>query len=171
LSANQLTEIEGLETLPVLRTLDISKNNISKLRGLEQIESLKFLNVSLNNVQKINQLKFIENLPLLTEVDFSVNPLQCCKYYRQQCLFHMPQLRMVDGVEITSEEKVKSENLHGFDTQDREIIFKSLLPQEVYIDRRIAMIDDVPPESDNEGDTPYNSNVPAGVHKRNRSST
>jgi len=59
---------------------------------------------------------------------------------------------MVDGVEITSEEKVKSENLHGFDTQDREIIFKSILPQEVNIDRRIAKIDDVSPESDTEGD-------------------
>lgn len=85
----------------------------------------------------------------------------------------MPQLRMIDGVEITSEEKVKSENLHGFDTQDREIIFKSLLPQEVYIDRRIGTIDDVPGESDNEGDLPYNSNVISGGahHGRNRSST
>ena len=46
------------------------------------IESLKFLNLSLNNVSKINQLKFIENLPLLTEVDFCVNPLQSAKYYR-----------------------------------------------------------------------------------------
>jgi len=123
--------------MPVLRTLDISKNNISKLKGLELIESLKFLNMSLNNVKKINQFKYIENLPLLTEVDFCVNPLQCCKYYRLQCLFHMPQLRMVDGVEITSEEKVKSENLNGFDCQDREIIFKSILPDEKNIDRRV----------------------------------
>jgi hypothetical protein len=30
-------------------------------------------------------------------------------------LFHMPQLRMLDGVEITGEEKVKAENLHGYD--------------------------------------------------------
>lgn len=62
----------------------------------------------------------------------------------------MPQLRMLDGVEISSEEKVKAENLHGYDLQDREIIFKSLLPEEKFIDRRIGCIEDVPPESDDD---------------------
>ena len=62
----------------------------------------------------------------------------------------MPQLRMLDGVEITSEEKVKAENFHGYDVQDREIIFKSLLPDEKFVDRRVATIDDVFPESDSE---------------------
>jgi len=60
---------------------------------------------------------------------------------------------MLDGVEITSEEKVKAENLHGYDLQDREIIFKSLLPEEKFIDRRIACIEDVPQESD-DGEAP-----------------
>ena len=64
----------------------------------------------------------------------------------------MPQLRMMDGVEITNEEKVKAENLHGFDFQDREIIFKSLLPEEKFIDRRIQVVDDVQPESDTDKD-------------------
>ena len=57
---------------------------------------------------------------------------------------------MLDGVEITSEEKVKAENLHGYDLQDREIIFKSLLPEEKFIDRRIGSIEDVPQESDDD---------------------
>ena len=61
---------------------------------------------------------------------------------------------MLDGVEITSEEKVKAENLHGFDCQDREIIFKSLLPEEKFVDRRILAIEDVPQESDSDIDAP-----------------
>jgi hypothetical protein len=125
------------------------------LRGLEKIESLKFLNMSLNNIQKISQLKYIENLPLLTEIDFCVNPLQSQKYYKLQCLFHIPQLRMLDGQEITSEEKVKAENLHGFDLQDREIIFKSLLPEEKFVDRRIFSIEDVAGESESENEGTY----------------
>ena len=60
----------------------------------------------------------------------------------------MPQLRTLDGTEIISEEKVKAENLHGLDMQDREIIFKSLLPEEKFVDRRIARIEDVPAEND-----------------------
>jgi hypothetical protein len=57
---------------------------------------------------------------------------------------------MLDGVEISSEDKVKAENLHGYDLQDREIIFKSLLPDEKFVDRRIGCIEDVPQESESE---------------------
>lgn len=57
---------------------------------------------------------------------------------------------MLDGVEIISDEKVKAENLHGYDLQDREIIFKSLLPEEKFIDRRIGRIEDVQPESESD---------------------
>ena len=83
-----------------------------------------------------------------------MNPIQTCKYFRLQCLFHMPQLRTIDGTEITAEEKVKAENLHGFDLQDREIIFKSLMAEEKFVDRRIATIEDVPPEADEDGEAP-----------------
>lgn len=62
----------------------------------------------------------------------------------------MPQLRMMDGVEISNEEKVKAENLHSLDFQDREIIFKSLLPEEKFVDRRINSIEDVAPESESD---------------------
>lgn len=75
---------------------------------------------------------------------------------------------MLDGVEITSEEKVKAENLHGYDLQDREIIFKSLLPDEKFVDRRIGTIDDVPPESDSERD--LNEVLSQGVNSSNMNS-
>lgn len=35
---------------------------------------------------------------------------------------------MLDGVDIIAEDKVKAENLHGVDRNDRETIFKTLLP-------------------------------------------
>ena len=59
---------------------------------------------------------------------------------------------MLDGVEISSEEKVKAENLHGYDLQSREIIFKSLLPDEKFVDRRVSRIEDVAQESDSDED-------------------
>jgi hypothetical protein len=68
---------------------------------------------------------------------------------------------MMDGVEISNEEKVKGENLHGYDLQDREIIFKSLLPEEKFVDRRINSIEDVALESDS--DEAFHSNAgPSG---------
>ena len=73
-------------------------------------------------------MQFIEKLALLTELDFCFNPIQNKKHYRSQVLFHIPHLRMLDGVEINAEEKVKAENLHGVDLNDREKIFKAMLP-------------------------------------------
>jgi protein phosphatase 1 regulatory subunit 7 len=55
---------------------------------------------------------------------------------------------MLDGVEIIAEEKVKAENLHGVDTNDRRIIFTTLLPEEEFIDRRTQKIEDLEVESE-----------------------
>lgn len=95
----------------------------------------------------------IENLQELTELDLCFNDVQNRKYYRYQVLFKIPQLRSLDGADISPEEKIKAENLHGLDLNDRETIFKSILPEEEFVDRRINKIDEVEPESEDE---PYN---------------
>ena len=78
-------------------------------------------------------------------------------------LYHIPQLRSLDGVEIIAEEKVKAENLHGVDLNDREQIFKAMLPQESFVDRRIAVYEDVEEESDDEisADDTIDGSMPA----------
>ena len=106
--------------------------------------------MQLNNIGKAGQLAYIENLPLLTEIDLCCNPIQNRKFYRLQVLFHIPQLRLLDGVVITAEDKIKAENLHGLDMADRELIFQTLLPEEKFIDRRVNVVDDIPLESDSE---------------------
>ena len=55
---------------------------------------------------------------------------------------------MLDGQEILAEEKVKAENLHGVDFNDRERIFLSQLPDEKFIDRRLFKYEDIDPESE-----------------------
>lgn len=111
---------------------------------------MRFLKVQLNNIGKAGQLAYIENLPLLTEIDLCCNPIQNRKFYRLQVLFHIPQLRLLDGVVITAEDKIKAENLHGLDMADRELIFQTLLPEEKFIDRRVNVVDDIPLESESE---------------------
>lgn len=150
LADNNIKTIEGLDELPLLRRLDISKNNINKLKGLEDIYRLKFLYICHNYISKISELSMIENLQELTELDLCFNPVQNRKYYRLQVLFKIPQLRNLDGTEITCEEKIKSENLYGLDLNDRETIFKSLLPQEQFVDRRINKMEDIEPESESD---------------------
>jgi len=153
LKGNQIKNITGLDNLPVLQTLDLSKNQIVKLKGLEQIESLRFCNLSLNRISKILQLRFIEQLPLLTELEMCYNPIQDKKHFRLQVLFHIPQLRTLDGTLIMAEEKIKAENLHGVDVTDRQTIFQTMLPQENFVDRRINIYEDIEVESEDNEDS------------------
>lgn len=43
---------------------------------------------------------------------------------------------------------MKAENLHGVDIADRETIFKAMLPQENFVDRRINVLEDIEAESE-----------------------
>ena len=155
--------------MPYLKELDLSKNHVRFLAGLQNIDSLRFLNLALNNIVKVLQFQYIERLSLLTELDFSFNPVQNKKHYRSQVLYHIPQLRMLDGVDIIAEEKAKAENLHGVDLNDREKIFKVMLPQETFVDRRIAVYEDVEEESEDELSAEETISDPN--HARNRSVT
>ncbi len=159
LSQNRLKIVSGLSTLKQMSRLDLSRNEIHKycfpegslryrLKGLEECDYLRFLDLSGNKISKVRQIVYIEDLPLLTEFDLSFNPIQCKKYYRFQVLYRIPQMRRLDGVDITAKEKVKAENLHGLDLDDRKTIFKTLLPEEEFVDRRIKTYEDIDPESD-----------------------
>lgn len=167
LAQNKIKMISGLSTLKKLTRFDLSRNDITKLKGLEQNEYLRFLDVSGNKIDKARQVSYIEELPLLTELDMSFNPIQERKCYRLQILYKIPQLRKLDGVEITAKEKVKAENLHGTDLEDRKMIFKALLPEETFVDRRIKRFEDVDPESDSSAEEKLESemNIMSGASR------
>ena len=120
---------------------------------------MRFLDLSGNRISKVRQIVYIEDLPLLTEFDLCFNPIQGKKYYRLQVLYRIPQLRKLDGVDITAKEKVKAENLHGLDLEDKKTIFKTLLPEEEFVDRRIKTYEDIDPESDSSAEEKLDKNM------------
>ena len=76
---------------------------------------------------------------------------------------------MLDGVEIASEDKVKGEALHGSDVNDKQVIFKSLLPQENFVDRRVHVTNMLDPESDDCEDENSTSNLVASEQQSGKS--
>jgi len=168
LAQNKIKMISGLSTLKKLTCLDLSRNDITKLKGIEQNEFLRFLDMSGNKINKVRQVSYIEELPLLTELDMSFNPIQERKCYRLQILYKIPQLRKLDGVDITAKEKIKAENLYGTDLEDRKTIFKTLLPEEDFVDRRIKRYEDINPESDSSAEEKLENemNIMSGSKQR-----
>lgn len=84
-------------------------------------------------------------------MDLCYNPVQERRYYRLQVAYRLPMLKVLDGTEVTAQEVVKAENLYGMDVDERSNIFKSILPEEEFIDQRIHVSELIEAESDNAG--------------------
>lgn len=65
-------------------------------------------------------------------------------------IYTIPCIRSLDGEEVTAEEKIKAENFHGMDFEDRETIYKDLFPYNTFTDRRLAQVDNIDVESDSD---------------------
>eukprot|EP01016_Furgasonia_blochmanni_P038707 TRINITY_DN4709_c0_g1_i1.p1 TRINITY_DN4709_c0_g1~~TRINITY_DN4709_c0_g1_i1.p1 ORF type:complete len:282 (-),score=57.79 TRINITY_DN4709_c0_g1_i1:38-883(-) len=150
LQGNLLKFVSGLHKLPKLRVLNISRNQIAKLKGLRDLLALRTLLLSDNKVNKIRELTHIEHLEFLSVLDLCFNPVQKRRFYRFQVLFKIPHLRCLDGVNVTAEEIVKAENLYGIDVEERRRIFKIILPEEDFIDRRLNTAELIEPETDSD---------------------
>ena len=67
---NSIDEIEGLQNIPYLASLDLSNNNIREIKALENLPGLVTLNLSGNG---ITEIKGLENLSNLSSLDLSRN--------------------------------------------------------------------------------------------------
>lgn len=149
---NKIRSISGLDNLPSLIELNLSKNFITRLKGLQCLTNLRYLYLSSNLISRAKQVAYISELPFLTDVDFCYNDVQNRKFYRFQILFYLPQLRKLDGQEVTHFDKVKADILFGADFENKKEIFKTFLNDEQFVDRRLFVAEQIDPESDSDED-------------------
>lgn len=120
--------LDEISYLTSLRSADFSANNITSMRELDQLKAIDFL----------------------TNLDLSYNPCQKIKFYKTIVVFKLPQLRSLDGLEITAKDFVKAEIFYGGDVEAKKAIFKDVLPEEEFIDRRTFTSHMLDPDSDTE---------------------
>lgn len=150
LMGNQIKSITGLDNLVFLIELNLRKNQISRLKGLQNLQRLRYLYLSSNCLSRCNQVAYLGDLEFLTDLDFCYNDVQTKKFYREQIIYYLPNLRLLDGQEVNSYEKVKADILFGSDLEDRKHIFETYLPEEKFVDRRLFVKEQIDPESDSE---------------------
>ena len=152
LSSNKIKKITGLDNLTSLMELNLCQNEISRLKGLQGLENLRYLYLSSNKLSRCNQVAYLADLPFLTDLDFCFNDVQHKKFYRYQILYYIPQLRILDGQDVTHYEKVKADILFGADLDNKKEIFNAYLQEEEFVDRRLFVAEQIDPESDSEGE-------------------
>ncbi|XP_028919051.1 leucine-rich repeat and coiled-coil domain-containing protein 1 isoform X3 [Ornithorhynchus anatinus] len=112
LSSNQISQIEGLSTLTNLRTLNLSCNLITKVEGFLGLHGtnhkISHIDLHGNCLDSINHLvKCMTGLHSLTNLTLEKNgknnPLCDIPGYRGIILQTLPQLKVLDGMDVFGE--------------------------------------------------------------------
>ncbi|XP_056680156.1 leucine-rich repeat and coiled-coil domain-containing protein 1 isoform X4 [Monodelphis domestica] len=100
LHCNNISKIEGLCHILNLRHLDLSSNQISQIEGLNSLTNLCTLNLACNLITKVEGLEKLWNL---TKLNLSYNHIHDLQGYRGIILQTLPQLTVLDGMNIFGE--------------------------------------------------------------------
>jgi len=74
-----ISDIEGLDSLKDLKELDLSYNKILEIKGLDNLKDLEFLGLNDNQINEIKGLKDLQNLKTLFLQDNQINEIKGLK--------------------------------------------------------------------------------------------
>ncbi|XP_025062921.1 leucine-rich repeat-containing protein 9 [Alligator sinensis] len=140
LQGNEISQIEGLEGLQLLEelvldhnriktilessfakqsslcALHLEENRIRELNNLQSLVKLQKLFLGYNKIQELSELEKLEVIPSLKELSISGNPVSRKGFHRLLLVCRLPNLQVLDGTAVSTEERVKAE-LHLIEQQ------------------------------------------------------
>lgn len=136
LEGNLIADLSGLDKLPRLSSLNVSKNEIMSLSPLVDCTQLRILKACDNRILYIRQCEFLKELPWLGVVELMGNAAAKKQLYRRRVLFHLPKLQRLDKSDVVPEEYIETANLYGIDggsdVSARSEIFTKHYPNDVF---------------------------------------
>ena len=140
-----LTSIQDIGSLPGLKKLDVSNCSLEGLGGLEGLTALENMNISGNasvvnfeglgngeafanlgaldasgtGVAEIREVAKLNSLPLLQTLNLADSPVSGVDSYRIEVIIVLPKLKILDGEEITPEEREEATALIATREEER----------------------------------------------------
>lgn len=143
LQNNLISKIENLHKLKKLTYLNLAVNNIETIENLDQLESLQKLDLTLNFIGMLSSVENLRDNYNLRELILTGN--YCCSYdgYRKFVISALPQLKLLDGIEIKRTDLIMAkkefgELRHSIERQQSEQQIKRE-EQKTRVDRRLAV--------------------------------
>jgi Leucine-rich repeat (LRR) protein len=137
LAGNEIVKVEGLDNLVQLRELILDKNKIRQIdpasfaslinlrelrleenaiRALDNFRPLvrlQSLNISCNRIMELQEIDKLVDLRSLLEIVMVFNAVARKPMYRPHLLRRLPSLQMIDGREVTYEERERADALYS----------------------------------------------------------
>uniref|UniRef100_A0A8P4GJ85 Leucine-rich repeat-containing protein 6 n=1 Tax=Dicentrarchus labrax TaxID=13489 RepID=A0A8P4GJ85_DICLA len=108
LQNNLIPRIENVGRLKKLEYLNLALNNIEVIENLEGCESLQKLDLTVNFVGRLSSVESLRLNTELTELFLVGNPCTEFEGYRQYVVASLPQLKWLDGSEISRSERIRA---------------------------------------------------------------
>ncbi|OHS96435.1 Leucine Rich Repeat family protein [Tritrichomonas foetus] len=122
----ELTDVSIVQKMPNLEVISLSLNKISSLKYFRNNKQLRDLFLRKNLISDFNELQHLKELSQLQTLWLSENPISSDPQYRLKVIKELPNLKKLDEVDITEEEKIQARN--------HQISSKPFLP-EIEIDK------------------------------------
>ncbi|KAK3258767.1 dynein axonemal assembly factor 11, partial [Cymbomonas tetramitiformis] len=105
---NLIMKFENLHRLKELEYLNVALNNITKVENLQRCESLTKLDLTVNFIDKAGMLSLpsLQANEFLKEIYLTGNPCADVEGYREFVVASIPQLKKLDGKDITHSERI-----------------------------------------------------------------
>ncbi|KAM3603943.1 uncharacterized protein V6R79_004402 [Siganus canaliculatus] len=130
LQNNLIPRIENVGRLKQLQYLNLALNNIEVIENLEGCESLQKLDLTVNFVGRLSSVCSLRDNVQLAELFLVGNPCTEFQGYRQYVVASLPQLKSLDGTEISRSERIRA--AQGLEEVKRKIREQ----EEEYVRRR-----------------------------------
>uniref|UniRef100_A0A3B4WFX4 Leucine-rich repeat-containing protein 6 n=1 Tax=Seriola lalandi dorsalis TaxID=1841481 RepID=A0A3B4WFX4_SERLL len=108
LQNNLVPRIENVGRLKKLEYLNLALNNIEVIENLEGCESLQKLDLTVNFVGRLSSVESLKHNIHLRELFLVGNPCTEFEGYRQYVVASLPQLKWLDGTEISRSERIRA---------------------------------------------------------------
>ncbi|XP_020511919.2 dynein axonemal assembly factor 11 isoform X1 [Labrus bergylta] len=108
LQNNLIPRIENLGRLKKLEYLNLALNNIEVIENLEGCESLQKLDLTVNFVGRLSSVESLQCNVHLAELFLVGNPCTEFEGYRQYVVASLPQLKFLDGTQISRSERIRA---------------------------------------------------------------
>jgi len=97
LQYNRIEVIEGLDDLTGLQFLALQHNRLRKVENLKHLKQLQFLDLSSNKISELDEKEIPQSVQIL---NLKSNPCRVESGYKDRLRAQLPELMMLDGLEL-----------------------------------------------------------------------
>ena len=111
-----LTDVDVVARMPNLESLSLSVNKLASLRVFARCANLVDLHLRKNDIADLDEVRFLVGLERMRTLWLCDNPCALEPNYRMRVIAMLPSLLVLDGDEVTLEERRAAETTPGLMT-------------------------------------------------------